>query len=260
MIDIHTHFFPDAIADMAVRKLAAAAGIPCFGNGTLASLRAAMRAADVATSVNQPVATSPEQVRSINRKMAALNAERTGVISFGGMHPAFAGLDEELDFLAAGGFRGIKLHPDYQEFHPDDERLLPLYEGCRRRGLAILFHAGVDLAFPYVHGTPRRFAQVLQISGLTVILAHMGGYRMWDEVEKYIVGKDVYLDTSFSHELPGEQMRALVQAHRADRILFGSDHPWWDAGRTRATLDRLGLAPDLTTKILTENAAALLRL
>ena len=184
MIDIHVHIFPDEIAEATVSKLVALTGISAFSDGRLASLRSSMKENGVTKSVNQPVATRPQQVQAINRKMAELNAENSDVVSFGAMHPAFEGMPEELGFLAASGFRGIKLHPDYQEFHPDDDRLLPLYETCREQGLAILFHAGKDLAYEYTHGTPRRLAQVLQIPGLRVICAHMGRFRMWEDVEK----------------------------------------------------------------------------
>jgi predicted TIM-barrel fold metal-dependent hydrolase len=41
------------------------------------------------------------------------------------MHPDFASVGnvrEELKFLSANGVKGIKMHPEYQDFYPDDDR------------------------------------------------------------------------------------------------------------------------------------------
>ncbi len=55
----------------------------------------------------------------------------------------------------------------------------------------------------------------------------MGGNTMYDDVERYLVGKNVYLDTSYVlDKMPEETFLRLVRAHGADRILFGSDSPW----------------------------------
>ena len=69
IIDVHTHFFPDAIGPSTVKMLARAARIKAWGEGTAASMRQYMKLDGVAVSINAPVATKKEQVTSINRKM-----------------------------------------------------------------------------------------------------------------------------------------------------------------------------------------------
>ncbi|MHB9155837.1 MAG: amidohydrolase family protein [Endomicrobiales bacterium] len=73
------------------------------------------------------------------------------------------------------------MHPEYQEFQPEDPRLRPLFEACAKNNLIVLFHAGVDLGYPDVHCTPKGVKELLDIPGLTLVLAHMGGYRIWDD-------------------------------------------------------------------------------
>lgn len=258
MIDIHVHIFPDEIAVQAVDKLAAEAGITHYGDGTARALLAHMDENGVRRSVNQPVATRPGQVSGVNKWITALAAREPRILSFGSLHPDMPGAVDEIRRLHEQGVKGIKLHPDYQRFHPDDDRMLPVYEACRDCGMIVFFHAGRDLAYPYTHGTPARFAQLLGIKGLRVVLAHLGGYRMWDDVEKYLLGKDVYFETSFSHELPPQRLAAMLAAHDPGRLLFGSDHPWGHAGRLAGYLNSLGLEKALLEKIFRGNAEQLL--
>jgi predicted TIM-barrel fold metal-dependent hydrolase len=258
LIDVHTHLFPDEIAEQVVRKLAADAGISYYSDGTIRSLLAQMEESGVQWSVNQPVATRPEQIPGINKRVVELSRGGKSILSFGALHPLMPGVADEVFRLKENGIKGIKLHPDYQEFHPDDERLLPLYEACRQCGMIVFFHAGIDLAYPYTHGTPERFAQVLTIKGLKVVLAHMGGYRMWDEVEKYILGKEVYIETSFCHEIAPARLQTMLLAHGEGRILFGSDSPWGYVPHLRRYIDDLGLAPASREKLYFKNAEELL--
>ncbi|MDH4140582.1 MAG: hypothetical protein OEV43_08435, partial [Coriobacteriia bacterium] len=66
VIDFHTHVFPDSVARAAMPAMEANAGVKAAFDGTLSGLRSAMRRARIDVSVLQPVATRPEQVRSIN--------------------------------------------------------------------------------------------------------------------------------------------------------------------------------------------------
>lgn len=231
IIDVHTHFFPDSIAADSIRHLENLANVKAFGDGTLASLRKFMKEDGVSVSVNCPVATKPEQVISINRKMIEHNSkpENRDVICFGAMHPMFNrdnNFGEEIAFLSANGIKGIKLHPEYQQFYPDNGVLKPLYEACVKHGMIILFHAGEDFAFEDFHSNPKRFAEVAKIKGLKLILAHMGSYRMWDEVYKQLVGKDVFFDTAYSNEMENSVFKGIIKGHGVDKILFGTDFPW----------------------------------
>lgn len=260
MIDVHVHIFPDGVAERAVSTLADAGGIPYYSDGTARALCDSMRGAGVTTAVNLPVATKPEQVRGINRWIPGLPRAHPALISFGAMHPRCENPREEIAFLSEQGVKGIKLHPEYQDFYPDDDRCAELYEACRDYGLIVSFHAGVDLGFTACHGTPDRFVPVLSIAGLKIILAHMGGYRMWDAVERDLVGTRAMFDTSFSYELGADRMRRMIAAHGPDKILFGTDSPWDSAARMKGFIASLSLDPKIEQMIFSGNAAALLGL
>ncbi len=230
VIDFHVHFFPDNIHEKAIASLSKAAGIKPNGNGSLDSLKEYMKKDGINYAINQPVATKAEQVKTINRQMAELNNQGNNVISFGAMHPDFknfGSVKDEIQYLSENRIKGIKLHPEYQDFYPDDPKMAEIYETCNKMKMIILFHGGRDLAFKEIHGTPRRFAQVAEIFDLKIVCAHMGGYQTWNDVEKYLIGlPSVFFDTAFSEEMNPAQMKEIIIGHGAEKILFGSDFPW----------------------------------
>jgi predicted TIM-barrel fold metal-dependent hydrolase len=61
---------------------------------------------------------------------------------------------------------------------------------------------------------------------LKAILAHLGGFRMWDEVYRQLVGKNVYFDTAYSVEMEDSVFKGIIKEHGPDKILFGTDFPW----------------------------------
>lgn len=260
VIDVHTHAFADALAPRAITTLSEQSGLKAYTDGTVAGLSAEADRAGVAVCVVQPVATKPGQVVTINDWAAGAQTDR--VRFFGAMHPGFTDPAVELARISALGLCGIKLHTEYQEFHPDEDRMAPIYEAAVANGLPILFHAGEDEFLPTLFGAAGAFARMLdRWPELTAILAHMGGYRQWPAVRKHVVGRDCYLDTSYAlGHMPEDDFLAMVADHGSDRVLFGSDAPWDDMAAQVERVRSLMLPPEDRDAILGGNAARLLRL
>lgn len=262
IIDIHTHIFPDDLAAHVLATLSERAGhVPAHTDGTCAGLLASMAHAGVTQSVLTPVATRPSQARSINSWTVALGRQHPGLIPFGSIHPAQTDWREEIDRLVADGVPGIKFHPDYQEFFVDDPAVFPLYRALAEAGIMVLFHAGVDIGLPPpVHCPPDRLARLLDaVPNLTVIAAHMGGYAQWDDVERFLVGRDLYLDTAYSlTSLGPTRMAELIRAHGAHKVLFGTDSPWTDQATEIHAFQSLHLSGEEIDAVLGGNARHLL--
>ncbi len=261
-IDFHTHVYPDRVAPGTVRAVCQRSGIDAYTDGTLEGLKRSMSAAGIDLSVVAAVATKPEQVASIQRWLTAIR--QPGIEVLAAMHPADPLSPGQMKILRREGFRGFKLHPDYQDFFVDDPHMYPLYEAVAAEGMFILFHAGMDRGLPYpVHATPKRLAAVHKaVPELCIIAAHLGGEEAYEETAVHLLGQDLYLDTSFVlRKIPEIFRERFLKEHPADRLIFASDSPWTDQGEElRFFLQLPFLTESDKEKICYSNAARLLGL
>ncbi len=258
IIDFHTHIFPENIAANAVSFLSTKAKIQAFTNACIDGLLKSMDEAGISISINMPVATTAKQISSINHWCASLANNR--IASFAAYHPAINDISLIRE-IRKTGFIGIKLHPEFQNFSPDDEKLRPLWDACVENNLFVLFHAGADFAFsPPFKSSPANFARLYKsVPDLKMILAHFGSWRMWNELENEIIGLPIYLDTSFTLGfIEDELFLSLSRKHGVEKILFGSDSPWRDQKTELQKISALPFSKEEKEKILWQNAAKLL--
>lgn len=263
MIDFHTHIFPYAIAAKTIAKLQADSGVMANTNGCLDGLLQSAKAAQIDYSVILPVVTKPDQFDSINRFAMQVNEryQDEGLISFAGIHPDTDDYKEQLLTLKNMGFRGIKLHPAYQRVFFHDIRYKRIISKASELDMVIVVHAGIDIGLPEpIYCEPKMAAEVIDdTQAPKLVLAHMGGWKLWDEVEESVVGKDVFLDMAFVHDyMAKEQFCRIVQNHGADRVLFGTDSPWSKQQEVVAWLRDLALPNEDKEKIYGRNAMDLL--
>ena len=271
VIDFHTHSFPDELADRVVGRLAQSGGIPNYLDGRVDSIKASMKKAGIDYSVLLPIATKPEQHTTINKIAIKTNqsAKETGLISFGTIHPDTADYKTIINNLAKAGIPGIKLHPVFQRTNIDDPQYLRIIECANDNDLIVTIHCGMDISFPNCDeaSVERLSNMIKEVPPHKLVLAHMGGWSMYDEVCSRLIGTPhVWLDTAFvlkstpdNNFLSKEKFVQMVRAHGADHILFGTDSPWSDQSESLKLLRTSGLSADELTAIEGGNAAALLK-
>lgn len=227
IIDFHTHMFPDKIARGTLEFLEKACKTKPYTDGTCRGLLASADHADVDICVALPVVTKPSQFSSVNE--FASGYQEGKIISFGGIHPETDDYKAQLRQIRDMGFKGIKLHPDYQDMYFNDIRYKRIVSYASELDLIVSVHAGVDPKCPHdVHCTPEMAKEMLdQVQPSRLVLAHFGGNKMWDDVEDFLIGSDVYLDTAVVLDTMDEkQFIRMVRNHGADRVLFATDSPW----------------------------------
>ncbi|HHT17787.1 MAG TPA: amidohydrolase family protein [Papillibacter sp.] len=263
IIDFHTHIYPEMLAPRVLQLITGNVDFPFTPStdGTLSGLLRYMDETGVDISVIQPVVTRPSQTQTVNEWAASCQSER--IIAFGGIYPDPATYKSDIDAIVRLGLKGVKFHCESQNFTVDDPFMLRVYDYALTQGLIILHHAGYDPGFkaPY-HSSPRQFANVVdQLRGGVFIAAHFGGYGDWDDVERYLVGRDIYLDTSNGIQyIPYEQFLRIVRNHGAERLLFATDCPWSDAKREIALLRQSELTDAEKELIFSGNAKRILGL
>ena len=186
---------------------------------------------------------------------------------------------------------------------PDDSYYDPLYETLVDLGVPLMIHEGSGAYLPtagadrfpgqwfFTHMVSHPFEQMLaslslickgtleKHPGLQVVFLESGAgwlpYWLWRMDEHYEIlpfqvpwlkmkPSDYFRRQCFTSCEPDEtRLGEIVKAIGAERVLFASDYPHWDAklsGSARAVIERSDLDPDAKKKIMGENAVRLLRL
>ena len=257
IIDAHCHVYPDAIAARAVRGIGSFYDLPLAYRGTLSDLIEVQDRAGITNGVIFSVATTPHQVESINRFIAATAEESGGrFVGLGTLHPDSDTLKSDVESIIALGLRGVKLHPDFQKFKMDDPKCFKIFALCEGR-LPVLAHTGDHR---YDFSNPRRVAPVLSaFPDLTLIGPHFGGWSVWDEAEALLAEyPNFYVDTSSSlYAMTPERARSLLRKYGAHRVLFATDYPMWRVEDELSRIEALSLTEEEKTLIFSENAARL---
>ncbi len=255
IIDSHCHIYPEKIAEKAVAGTDGFYDWVSVGKGTSNELLTGSVAENVDLFIVQSVATTAKQVRSIN-EFIAVDVEKSNgkFIGLGTLYPDSPDLVSDFEHLKSLGLRGVKLHPDIQQFKIDDYRCLKIYELCERDGLPILMHTGDSR---YDFSNPNRLIPVLKIyTGLTVIGAHFGGWSIWEEASRQLCDiPNLYVDCSSSlPHISKETAVEIIRRYGADKVLFGSDYPMWLPDKEIESVLSLGLTDEELKKIFSGNA------
>lgn len=259
IIDIHTHVYPDDIAQKATDSVKSFYEIGGANmDGKVSTLLARGNKAGISQFVILPVAIRPDRVRGINEFIIQQAAIQPRFIGFGTVHAAMDQIGDEVDWIAGQGLHGIKMHPDSQRFSIDDIRLYPMYEAARGR-LPIMLHMG-DRRYDYSH--PIKLRKVLDnFPGLQVIAAHFGGYAMYETAFDLLKDTNCVFDVSSSLMfLPEGDAEKYINSYGPERMAFGSDYPLWDPVVELERFMKLKLTESQFEQILSKTAKRILHL
>ena len=258
-IDVHTHVWPDRIADVVLERLVEQLGIEAIGLNTVDSLKAHMKQSGVDKSVVLGVVDRADQVRRANDWLISIQDDM--LVPFGAMHPDLEDNAAEIRRLREKGIKGIKLHPMMNSFFPDDPRMFPVYEEMGD-DMVLEIHSG---RLPHtgegetVFSPPERVMSVVrQFPRLKVIALHLGGFYMLDEAERELIGREnVLIDTTWPpslREVAAPTLSAIINKHGPDKVCFGTDYPLAGQGDGAEYLTELPLSDYHKERILGETA------
>jgi uncharacterized protein len=268
MIDSHTHVFPDKVAPKIVEKFRTAIGdaIALTGDFTVKDIKAYMKRCGIEAVVTFCIAEKPEVVVAANNFLIEINDNRT-IFSFGTILPNMEDPVGEVRRIKEKGLKGIKFHSLFQPIRAKDENLVPIYDAMTQAGMIAYFHVGKDPVHPsHAPGTgPQDIARLRErFPALKIVAAHFGGLFMLDEARKWIIGKDIYIDTCWGpniQSLQADVVVDLIRQHGAEKVLFATDYPsTTDPGPQIKWFKELPLEEKEKELIFQENARRLLGL
>lgn len=257
--DAHAHIYPGKIAEKATASVGDFYHIPMHNVGLPHVLAQRGGEAGIDRFLVCSVATKVEQVRSINQFIQEKCEKYPQFIGLGAWHQDITDISGEMDDIQARGLRGIKLHPDFQEFMIDDPKMLDVYREAHRRGLPVLFHTG-DSRTEF--SSPHRLMNVIdKLPDFTCIAAHLGGYSEWEEARRELSGTNVYIDTSSSlFKISPEEAKENIAHFGVDHTMFGTDFPMWDPKEELERFFALGFSQEENQAMLYDNFARLFQL
>ncbi len=202
-------------------------------------------------------ACTNEQVRDFCRG-------RPRLIPFCDVNPyLFARPADELKRLVEeDGFRGLKLHPTYQQYFLNDSRIYPIYRTAQHLAIPVLIHTGSSI-FPGArlkYGDPLHLDDAaVDFPDLKLVMAH-SGRGIWYDRAFFMsrLHKNVYMEIS---GLPPSRLLEYFPdlGRNCDKVVLGSDWPGMPhIKRNIDAVAALPLPPGAAEKILGADAARLL--
>jgi len=271
-IDVHVHLEHTGgrvEADEAARKY--------FGESAdrdwnaIAEYYRSRRMACVVFTVDERLSGRPPVSNDDVVAFAAVNADVA--LAFVSLDPTRGAeaVREARRLLAAGGVRGLKLHPPSQQFFPNDRLAYPLYEVFAEARLPVVFHTGHSGmgagmrgggGIRLKYGDPMPIDDVaVDFPDMPIVMAHPS-FPWQDEAISIALHKpQVYIDLSgWSPKYFSPTLVQHANTLLRHKVLFGSDYPYLTPDRWLADFEKIGIREEVRPLVLKENAARLLGL
>ncbi len=214
------------------------------------------------------------QPRVPNGEIAAAAAVNDDVlVPFASIDPRRGadGVAEARELLVGGAMRGLKFHPNLQQFHPNDPVAYPLYEVAAEAGAIVMFHSGhsgIGAGLPGGGGIRLKYSNPMAVDDvavdfpdLRIVLAHPS--FPWQDEALSVAMHKPQVSIDLSGWSPKRFPPTLVEAARRGlrhQVLFGSDYPLLAPQRWIADFASLGFDEETTDLVLRGNAFRLLGL
>ncbi len=282
VIDSHVHIFSSRIVNNVARIDGLAETLHLETDKAekrcdIRFLENQMQAAGVAAALLLPTAPAPK-VEAVNSEFIHNSEKSEKLFTAGTLHPAFSNTAQELERLRQNRIKALKFSTFSQGFRLVSEESFRMFHRIQqfndetRHGFFIVLdtfarshqYFGTD---PAHTTTPALTARVVRnFPRLNFIAAHMGGLKAsFDEIEMHLTKRDnLYLDTSnAAHTLSEKEFITLLRMHGPEKILFGTDWPWFHPQAERGIIDTLAGRAGFGSKdkdlVFAQNSQRLLR-
>jgi len=156
--------------------------------------------------------------------------------------------------IADLGFKGIKLHPPYQEFKVDGEEAFQVYEQAQEEGLFLSFHCGM-----HWHRLKDNLPVLNDEIGwnfpnLRISLEHIGGYHFFRDALAVMCNNSrggtqprIFAGWTSIGDFNGiggwtltdEELEIVIRQTGEERSMFGLDFPYNDAEEIKYDMARI---------------------
>lgn len=259
----HAHIFPESVKE----------------KGTVSKLMEFLDECEIDKTVGfAPFANQFAQTGLDGNQNTWLAKEIRGndrIVGFGTIDFEKSNIEDQVKEIADLGFKGIKMHPPYQEFIIDGPEAFRVYSAAQDLGLFVSFHSGM-------HWHRLKDNRVLlfdevawNFPKLKFSMEHIGGYHFFKEALAVMCNNSrgwpdhVYAGWTTIRDRNGpggwaltdEELETVIFQTGEDRSIFGLDFPYanaddikWDIERIR----RLNISEECKEKILGKTLESIL--
>jgi predicted TIM-barrel fold metal-dependent hydrolase len=173
---------------------------------------------------------------------------------------------EQLDYaINSLEFKGIKLVPPVQKFDISDPKYDNLWKKMVDLDVILWTHGGHQVS---TKGSVAKFGHpslidevAMKHEDLKIVIGHMGTPWFWDTYSVVLRHPNVYVDISAHPDLYNYfPWDAYIKYNIDDKVLFASDYPLCQWSRIIPAVEDLPISNGFKKKILSENAAKLLKI
>ncbi len=180
------------------------------------------------------------------------------LLGFGTIDPRRSDLADQVERCADLGFKGLKLHPNSQQFDILAPTLFDAYAAAVRRGLFITFHTGVHRSRLRETAVIRFDEIAWNFPELKFSMEHVGGYHFFGEALAVIfnhipppwepggrcnvfAGLSSVFTPNFNRfwYMPDERLHELAAQVGVHQLIFGLDFPYNREPETHTALETL---------------------
>lgn len=246
IVDVHTHCIQPEHTAESSRLAMERAGYPPMQRLLFEDFKREMEAVDRAIVFGvRAVASGNISPDEYTAEWVSNDPEK--LIGFAAVDPTEDDYLERMERAATDlGLRGFKIYPMLARFNPADPTVFPMYAMAERLGLPILSRTGAHPGPRAIlkYSQPLLFDEVAQaFPDLKIVMAHMS--HPWQRDCAVVLRKhpNVYADVSEAGWVRSWQawqaLTLMVEWGVADKLLFGSDFPFWTPSEGFAKLRRL---------------------
>jgi predicted TIM-barrel fold metal-dependent hydrolase len=243
MLAHHAHVFPESINP----------------DGTIDRLLRLMDACEIEQCVC--FAPFPHQAKgtldNTNEWLARSIQGNVRFYGFGVIDPGRSDLSDQVKRIADLGFRGIKLHPNTQDFDVLSKPMFDVYAAAQEMKLFLTFHTGVHQSRLMKCALTKWDEIAWEFPELKFSMEHVGGYHFFNEALAVIFNHvPPPWDSKPCHVFAGlasifckdrnrfwyisdEQLRELAAQVGVRQLIFGLDFPYNLEAEARTAFDRL---------------------
>jgi len=161
------------------------------------------------------------------------------------------GLEQDLAaFDRIGGYVGFKLLPDYHNYPLTGDGYRRIYEFANERGLLLLSHTWGHSRY----NPPQMVAELAnKYQNIQFLLGHSAPGETDYAIALAGCQPNVYLELCDTGRLSG-MIGKMVQEAGSEKVIFGTDFPWYDPHYMLGSVLFSGIADDEMRNILYGNA------